>query len=175
MRCPDLPARGWPRGGTSLFELLLVACLLSLSLAPLFYVVKLSRPPERESEMEFTATLLAHHVLEKILARQHASPDTLPSMTTEEPIVVTPEGFRVVSEYFRPLLGKDLGLEEVDNPKLYWALKPFTCQVDTYYLDDYLYKVIVYIGYEEAGRKKRVFLERLLAHQPPQPILEIGP
>jgi len=163
-----------PARGTSLFELLLIASVLSLSLAPLFYVIRLSRPPEVESEMEFTATLLAHHVLQRIVAQKFLSPDSLPSMTAEEPVVVTPEGYQVVSEYFRNFLGKDLGLEENDNPKLYWALKPFTCQVDTYYLDDYLYKVIVYIGYEETGRRKRVFLERLLDHQPPQPILEIG-
>ncbi len=174
MRLRECQGRRCGRHGTSLFELLLVACVLSLSLAPLFYVFKLSRPPERESELEFTATLLAHHVLERIIAQKHANPESLPSMTSEEPIVVTPEGYRVVSEYFRNFLGKDLGLEESDNPKLYWALKPFTCQVDTYYLDDFLYKVIVYISYEELGRKKRVFLERLLAHHPPQPILEIG-
>jgi hypothetical protein len=156
-------------------ELLLAACLLSISLVPLLYVFRLTRPPERKTAMEFQATLLAHHVLERIVAEKEADPNALPQMTPEEPIVIREEGYRAVSSYFRPLLGHEQGLEESHNGRLFWSLKPFQCQVDTYYLENHLYKVIAYITYEEDGRKKRVFLERLLDHPLPQSLSSLSP
>ena len=175
MRLKNIFLAGSPsRPGATLLELLLAACFLSIFLVPLFYLFKLSKPPDRKSEMEFMASLLARHVIERIVAGKVDDPDYLPSMTPEEPTVVFPEGYQAVSQYFRNILGKDNGLDEETNQKLYWALKPFKCQVDTYYLEDNMYKVIVYVSYEEDGRKKRVFLERLLDHPLPQIMKEAG-
>lgn len=145
-----------------MLELLGVFCILSISLAPLLYLIRLTKGAEERSEMEFTATLLAQHVMEKIVALSLAQPGTLPPMTPEQPLVAGPDGSGTVSEYFRFLLGDFRTITQEESPKLYWALKPFSCQVDTYYLEDRLYKVIVYIAYEEDARRKRIYLERLL-------------
>lgn len=150
------------RRGESLLELLLAACLMTVALVPLFQLYRISRAPERKSEMEFTATLLARHVIERIVALRHADPAYLPGMTPEEPIVSTADGFQAVSEHFKGLFGRENGIEKTDNGDLFTALEPFRCRIDTYYLDGGYYKVIVYIQYEESGRTKRVFLERLL-------------
>lgn len=154
------PGRG--RRGESLLELLLAACLMTVALVPLFQVYRLSRPPERASDMEFSATLLARHVIERIIALRKADPAYLPGMTSEEPVVAPADGFQPVSEHFRALFGHENGIDRNELPALYEALEPFRCRVDTYYLDGGSYKIIVYIEYEEAGRPKRVFLERLL-------------
>ncbi|HEY9069549.1 MAG TPA: hypothetical protein VIV61_04790 [Candidatus Ozemobacteraceae bacterium] len=148
--------------GESLLELLLAACLMTVALVPLFQVYRLSRPPERASDMEFSATLLARHVIERIVALQKADPAYLPGMTSEEPVVAPADGFQPVSEHFRQLFGHENGIDRSEMPALYESLEPFRCRVDTYYLDGGSYKIIVYIEYEEAGRPKRVFLERLL-------------
>ena len=161
--------------GASLLDILLAACLLSVSLVPLFYLFKLSRPTFAKSPMEFSATLLANHVMESIVADKLADPDSLPTMTGEEPIVVTNEGFHAVSEYFRHILDQTQGLEEKNHQVLYWSFKPFRCKVDTYYLEDYLYKVIVYISFVEEGQDRKIFVERLLEHSPPQSLPEDSP
>jgi len=145
-----------------MLELLGVFCILSISLAPLLYLVRLTKGAEERSEMEFTATLLAQHVMEKIVALSIVNPGSLPPMTPEQPLVAGPDGAGAVSEYFRFLLGDYRTITQEESPKLYWALKPFSCQVDTYYLEDRIYKVIVYIGYEEDARRKRIYLERLI-------------
>lgn len=145
-----------------MLELLGVFCILSISLAPLLYLVRLTKGAEERSEMEFTATLLAQHVMEKIVALSIANPSSLPPMTPEQPLVAGPDGAGAVSEYFRFLLGDYRTITQEESPKLYWALKPYSCQVDTYYLEDRLYKIIVYIGYEEDARRKRIYLERLI-------------
>lgn len=151
-----------------MLELLGIFCILSISLAPLFYLVRLTKTAEHRSEAELSATLLAQHVMERIVAMTAKNPANLPPMTPEEPIVAEPDGSGPVSAYFTFLLGDYRTISPEDFPKLYWALKPFKCQVDTYYLEDRLYKIIVYIGYEEEGRKKRIYLERLLdLSQPP--------
>ncbi len=160
--------RAFSRPGQGLLELLLAASIFTVALVPLMYLFRLSRPPEKTSEMEFTATLLAHHVMEKILAEKLSDPRYLPPVTSEDPTVVIPGKLQPVSEFFRGILGKETGLEETDQAKLYWLLKPFSCQVNNYYLDDYIYKIIVYITYEEEGKNKRVFVEHLL-HHPPSP------
>ncbi|MBP7635878.1 hypothetical protein KBA41_17070, partial [Candidatus Ozemobacteraceae bacterium] len=147
----------------SLLELLWAACLMTVALVPLIQLYRISRAPERKSEMEFTATLLARHVVERIVALRNADPAYLPGMTPEEPIVSTADGFQAVSEHFKGLFGRENGLEKADNTDLFATLEPFRCRIDTYYLDGGYYKVIVYIHYEENGRTKRVFLERLLS------------
>lgn len=135
---------------------------MTVALVPLFQLYRLSRAPESRSEMEFSATLLARHAIEQIIALRNADPSYLPGMTPEEPIVSTADGFQAVSEHFKGIFGGESGLEKNDNSDLYTALEPFKCRIDTYYLDGGYYKVIVYVQYEENGRSKRVFLERLL-------------
>lgn len=143
-------------------ELLFATCILSISLAPLFYIFNFTRKTQEQSELEFTASLLAQHVMEEIVGYCQAHPDAIPPMTQEEPIVLSAGMTRKVSEYFREILDSHDGIDE-GQPELFWAMKPFSCQVDTYFLEANLYKVIVYILYEEAGRKKRVFVERLVS------------
>ena len=141
----------------------MAGCLLSVSLVPLFYLFNLTKRGGEASEKEFQAVLLCQHAMEHAIALCNANAQSLPPMTGEEPIVSSPDLPQNVSEYFREIMGKTDGIQENDYPVLYWALKPFRCQVDTYFLEDNLYKIIVYIFYEEGGKKKRVFLERLLS------------
>lgn len=155
------------RRGATIMELLLATCFLSISLMPLLYLFNLTKKIPVRSESEFLATLLAQHVMEKIIGFCGENPDQLPSMSPEEPLVSAPDTPQNVSEYFREILGKTEGLGENDFPGLYWAMRQFKCQVDTYYLEDNLYKIIVYIFYEEGGQRKRVFLERLLSRAAP--------
>jgi len=162
------PALAWFRErrqrGTTTLELLGVISILSLSFIPLFYLARLTRTTNQRSEHEFTATLLAHHVVERIVARFQQNPRNLPTMTREEPLVPAQDGSGQVSEYFQFPLGDFRVITPEDSPRLYWSLLPFSCRVDTYYLEETLYKVIVYIFYEEDGQKKQVYLERLLDH-----------
>ncbi|MBF0543544.1 MAG: hypothetical protein HQM08_03880 [Candidatus Riflebacteria bacterium] len=135
---------------------------MSISLAPLFYLIKLTKMAEQRSEMEFSATLLAHHVMEKIVALSLKNPDKLPPLSPEKSIISTDSQGDVPSEYFTFLEGKYKTLSSEDSPELYTSLKPFKCQVDTYFLEDSLYKIIVYIIFEEDHIKKRIYLERLI-------------
>lgn len=160
--------------GTAVVELLLAACLLSVALVPLFYILRFTKLPVVKSESDFMATLLAHHAVETIVAQNLFDPKVLPTITGDEPVVVKPYGYRYVSPYFREILNHWNGLEEADNPVLFWAMKQFSCNVDTYYLEDNLFKAIVYIDWEERGRPKRIFLERLLDHPPHRSTLEEG-
>ena len=109
------------------------------------------------------ATLMAQHALEKAIAFNQARQGALPPMTEEEPLVQAPDSPRQVSWYFNDLAGFLPGIEETDQPELYWAMKPFTCEVKNYFIDQRLYKIIAYVSYDEGGRKNRLFLERLVS------------
>ncbi|MBI3039798.1 hypothetical protein HYY75_12265 [bacterium] len=153
--------------GVTVTELLLTFCLLTISLAPLYYLYTLTKKPPERSNAELLAVLLAQHVVEAIVASKISNPESLPPMTSEEPLVTHDGDVRSVSIYFRNLFGKFQGVSIEDDPVLYWAFKPYQCKLDTYYLEDQLYKVIAYISYQEENRQKRVYLERLLDQRIP--------
>ncbi|HNV68857.1 MAG TPA: hypothetical protein PKO06_04105, partial [Candidatus Ozemobacteraceae bacterium] len=132
-----------------------------LAIGPALYLAKTAQKQELLSEKEFTATLLAQHALERVIAYGRVRPGALPPMTEEEPVVVSPDSPRQVSWYFLDLFGHVAGISETDDQALYWHLKPFTCEVKTYLIEQGVFKVIVYIGYLDGGRQKKVFLERL--------------
>ncbi|MBF0405935.1 MAG: hypothetical protein HQM10_01170 [Candidatus Riflebacteria bacterium] len=150
------------KSGVGILELLGVACILSLSIGPLFHLMKLTRMAEQKSEMEFMATLVAHHVMERIVALSQKNPEKLPPMSSEKPVIMQPEQNEPESDYFSFTDGKYKTLSSEDSPELFSALSPFKCQVDTYFLEDSLYKIIVYVIFEENQIKKRIYLERLL-------------
>ena len=149
---------------TNLLELLLALAVLSVSLYPIVYIFKLGQPTVKRTQKEFLATLLAHHVIETIVAAKNANPDYLPLMTAKEQVVETGNSVNNLSEYF--LNASPNNLPIMRNDGLYWSLKPFKCKVDTYYLEGSIYKVIVYISYFKEGKEMKVFLERLLASSP---------
>lgn len=149
--------------GTNLLELLLALSILSASLYPLVYIFKMAQPEAEKTQKEFLATLLCQHVIETIVANKIQNPDYLPQMTDSEPVVQGKTSVQQVSEYFAKLSQKNRPIEENDNSRLYEHLKPFKCQVDTYYLEGMIYKTMVYISYMQDKRKMKVFLERLLA------------
>ena len=149
---------------TNLLELLLALAILSASLYPIAYIFKLGRPSIKKTQIEFLATLLAHHVMESIVAAKNLDSDYLPMMTEKESIVETHNSISNLSEYFAKASESNLPIDDKDE--LYWSLKPFKCKVDTYYLEGSIYKVIVYISYLKEGKEMRVFLERLLATSP---------
>lgn len=149
---------------TNLLELLLVLAILSVSLYPVAYIFKLGQPSSKSTQTEFLATLLAHHVMETIVASKNKNSDYLPMMTEKEPIVETHNSGSDISEYFLKASENNLPID--NNDDLYWSLKPFKCKVDTYYLEGSIYKVIVYISYSKEGKEMKVFLERLLTTSP---------
>ena len=149
---------------TNLLELLLALAILSASLYPIAFIFRLSRPSIKKTQQEFLATLLAHHVIESIVATKGQDADYLPQMTEKESIVEMDNSVMSVSEYFAN--ASEQGISIAENDDLYWSLKPFRCKVDTYYLEGSIYKVIVYISYVEEGKDMRVYLERLLTSSP---------
>lgn len=151
------------RRGTNLLELLLALAILTGALYPLVYIFRMAIPAQQKTQTELLATLLAHHVMETIVAKKLEDPDYLPQMTEVEPLVMMPGSVAPVSEYFRHMSDSGGILEREEDSELYWPLHQYKCQVDTYYLEGSLYKVIVYISYEQDGRTMRVFLERLFA------------
>jgi hypothetical protein len=108
------------------------------------------------------ATLLAHHVVETIVAKRAQDPSYLPAMSYSEPVVQSAEHVEPVSQYFRTISPSGESITENDDSQLFWSLKPYKCQIDTYYLDESLFKAIVYITYQKEGRTMKVFFERLL-------------
>lgn len=151
------------RNGTNLLELLLALSILSGALYPIIYIFKMSKPARQNTQTEYLATLLTHHVIETIIASKIANADYLPPMTELQPVVQTTNAVAQVSEYFQNISASGNAIVENDSSQLYWSLKQFACQVDTYYLEGALYKAIVYITYEKDGKPMKVFLERLLA------------
>ncbi|MDN5279115.1 MAG: hypothetical protein PWR01_3080 [Clostridiales bacterium] len=151
------------RKGTNLLELLLALSILSAAMYPIVYIFKMARPAARKTQTEFLATMLSHHVMETIVANKIADPNYLPPMSEALPVVATENAVQQVSDYFKFISDQGGPVRESDNGQLYWPLKQFKCQVDTYYLEGLLYKAIVYISYHNEGRDMKVFLERLLA------------
>ena len=45
------------------------------------------------------------------------------------------------------------------------ALDKYKCSIDTYFLDEKLFKVIVYVTYKKDGRNRKVFFERLFTQK----------
>ncbi|NLF95712.1 MAG: hypothetical protein GX569_03175 [Candidatus Riflebacteria bacterium] len=146
----------------NILELLLALAILSVSMYPLVYIFRISQAPRQKTQTEYLATLLAHHVIETIVARKSVNPAFLPFMSEAEPVVQSSDSVAPVSHYFRNIGVDGENITENDPNQLFWHLKQFKCQIDTYYLEGALYKVIVYISYLNEGRKMRVFFERLL-------------
>lgn len=155
--------------GTSLIEMLLALAILSISMYPLVYIVNIAMPEKVHNDDEYLATMLAHHVIETIVAKRAKDPTYLPSMTSKSSVVNVVGSSELVSEYFRDLPEYNAPIMENIDPQLYWALNKFKCQTETYFLDENMFKVIVYITYEKDGREMKVFFERLL----PQPETEL--
>ncbi|MBU1108778.1 MAG: hypothetical protein KKB51_19030 [Candidatus Riflebacteria bacterium] len=147
---------------TNILELLLALSILSVSMYPLVYIFRISQIPRQKTQTEYLATLLAHHVIETIVARKSVDPSFLPFMSDAEPVVQSADSVAPVSNYFRGICENGENITENGPSQLFWHLKQFNCQIDTYYLEGALYKVIVYISYQNEGRNMRVFFERLL-------------
>ncbi len=150
------------RKAFSLLETLLVLAILSVSIYPLAHIIYISMPLNLHTDDEYMATLLAHHVMETIVARRAKDPSYIPSVSEASPVVSLPGNSEKTSEYFTDF--KEFGgpISEQKDPQLYWAISKFKCKVDTYFLDKGMFKVFVYIIYQKDGREMKVFFERLL-------------
>lgn len=148
--------------GISIIELLLALAILSVSMYPLVYVITIAEPAKLENDDEYIATMLAHHVIETIVARRAKDPSYLPHMSDSRPVVALTGSTQPVNEYFVNLPEYNDAIRETNEPQLYWSFNKFSCQADTYYLDDNIFKIIVYVTYPQEGRTMKVFFERLL-------------
>ncbi len=146
----------------SLIEALLILALLSISIYPLAHIISLSKPIKLHTDDQYLATLLAHHVMETIIAKRAKDPSFLPKMSKAEPIVFTPAFSEPLCEYFKYFKEFNGPITETSDSQLYWALNKYKCKVDTYFLDENIFKVIVYIIYENNGKEMKIFFERLL-------------
>lgn len=147
--------------GLSLIEILLVLAILSMSLFPLSHILTLAKPVDLHTDDEYMATLLAQHVMESIIAKRKINLSYLPAMSDFKPIVSSSINQEPISEYFNYFSEFNGPVSEVNNPQLYWEINKYKCKVDTYLLDDNLFKVIVYISYTQNDREMKVYLERL--------------
>lgn len=143
-------------------ELLLALSILSAALYPVVFIFRIASPAKMKNHNEYMATLLAHHVIETIVAKRAKNPAYLPAMSDPEPVVQSAESVEPVSQHFRSISETGESITESNDPQLFWSLKPFKCQIDTYYLDGSLFKALVYITYQKEGRTMKVFFERLL-------------
>ena len=146
----------------SLFETLLVMAILSVSIYPLVHIIYISMPISSHSDDEYMATLLAHHVMESIVAKRAKDPSYIPSVSEACPVALPSGSSDKISEYFSFFKEYNGSITETNDPQLYWAIKKFKCKVDTYFLDKDMFKVFVYIIYQKDGREMKVFFERLL-------------
>lgn len=150
------------RKALSLLETLLVLAILSVSIYPLAHIIYISMPLNLHTDDEYMATLLAHHVMETIVAKRAKDPSYIPSVSEASPVVLPPGSSEKVSEYFSNFKEYNGPVNEKNDPQLYWAINKFKCKVDTYFLDKGMFKVFVYIIYQKDGREMKVFFERLL-------------
>ncbi len=151
------------RRGTNILELLLALAILSVSMYPIVYIFRIAAPAKQKTQTEYLATLLAHHAMETIIARRLLDPQYLPVMSDPEPVVQSSDSVSNVSQYFRDISEKGENINENNDSQLFWPLKQFSCQIDTYYLEGAMFKVIVYVSYLKDNRNMKVFFERLLS------------
>ena len=150
------------RKAFGLLETLLVLAILSVSIYPLAHIIYISMPLNLHTDDEYMATLLAHHVMETIVARRAKDPSYIPSVSEAAPVVSTPDSSEKISEYFSDFKEYGGPINEKNDSRLYRAISKFKCKVDTYFLDKNMFKVFVYIIYQKDGREMKVFFERLL-------------
>ncbi|MBR4330350.1 MAG: prepilin-type N-terminal cleavage/methylation domain-containing protein [Candidatus Riflebacteria bacterium] len=150
------------RKAFSLLETLLVLAILSVSIYPLAHIIYISMPLNLHTDDEYMATLLAHHVMETIVAKRAKDPSYIPAVSEACPVVSPPGSKEKISEYFTYFKEYGGPITEQNDPQLYWAISKFKCKVDTYFLDKNMFKVFVYIIYQKDGREMKVFFERLL-------------
>lgn len=144
-------------------EILLVLTVLSFSLFPLVHIIAMTSPVDLHTDDEYMATLLAQHVMETIIAKRANNPNYLPSVSDFRPVVASIGTLEQTSEFFNDFKEFNGPVSENLEPQLYWAMNKFKCRVDTYLLDDALFKVVVYITYVHDGRDMKVYVERLFA------------
>ncbi|HMM58773.1 MAG TPA: hypothetical protein PKC25_01440 [Candidatus Rifleibacterium sp.] len=82
-------------------ELLLALAVLSAAMYPVVFIFRIGNPPKQTNHQEYTATLLAHHVIETIVARRAVNPSYLSAMSEPEPVVEAAEHVEPVSQYYR--------------------------------------------------------------------------
>ena len=157
------------RVGASHIELLLVLAMLSVAMYPLAYIFNLAMPPKAGDSDEYLAAMLAHHVMETIIAKRAKDSSYFPVMSSSRPVVSTLGSKEEICEYFANLSGYSGAVTESVDPRLFRFLNKFKCSIDTYYLDENMFKIIVYVTYLKEGAERKVFFERLL----PQKAIEV--
>ena len=145
----------------SLIECLIVFAILSMSLFPLIQIIKFASPVNTNTDDEYLASLLAHHVMETIIAKRANNSSFFPSVSESYPVVLASESNKI-SEYFDDLPEFDGAINKTNSPRLFNAFNKYKCKIDSFFLDSNLFKIVVYISFNKNGHKTRVYFERLL-------------
>ena len=141
----------------SLIELLLALAILSVSLYPIVHIAHIYSLPAVDSNDNLQATMLAHHVMETIKTQRANDSHYLPSQASDFQ--------KIVAEYFAKVFQCSEARRENQDLLLKTALDKYKCSIDTYFLDEKLFKVIVYVTYKKDGRNRKVFFERLFTQK----------
>lgn len=138
-------------------ELLLTLALLTACAYPAVYMFCTSSPKTKGSQAKYTAVLLAHHVMESIIAKKLINPEYVPDIIPSEKVAQTGEFFKLLNSPNEP--------SKAAYSRLAKALNGFEYRVDTYYLEENVYKIIVYVTYQLDGNEMSIFFERLLPQE----------
>lgn len=147
----------------TLIELLICLAILSSTLYPLVYMLQLSRPKHPSSQNEYLATLLAHHATEALVAKRALSPDYLPEIVSNSPVVVHKNSANRPHTLFDSLMPDGAQMNETNDSEVFWAFKPFNFSIDTYIADNNFYKVICQVNYTSNNLKSRIYFDKLIS------------
>ncbi len=146
----------------NLVEILLILAILTFVIVPFVRIVNMASPAESHADDEYLAVLLAHHVMEEIIAKRALDVNYLPAISESSPIVLKEGDSSKINEHFSYFEEFKGAITEANSPQLFWAMKKYKCKVDTYLLDSGMFKIVIYISYPKEGREIKVYLERLL-------------
>ncbi|MDD3001176.1 MAG: hypothetical protein PHF29_05420 [Candidatus Riflebacteria bacterium] len=147
----------------TLIELLVCLAILSTALYPVVYMLQLSRPKHPSSQNEYLATLLAHHATETLTAKRALSPDYLPEIVSNSPVVVHKNSATPPHTLFDSLMPDGSQMNETNDSEVFWAFKPFTFSIDNYIADNNFYKVICQVNYTSNNMKSRIYFDKLIS------------
>lgn len=146
----------------TLFETLIIITILSLCLSPTFYILRQLQPvsSEIETQLDIIATLIAHHILETIIAQLYSSSHKC------LPEIISSEQQFTNSKYFETIKNALSNSKIVENhkisDKILSTLEKFKIKIENYFLDNNLFKLVITIKYNDIHENKKIIIDRVI-------------